>query len=80
MPKFPNTLPFVAMNRPIRVESSVRDLDVEGTIPSEVKGAFFRAVPDPAHPPLHEDDITLSADGMISRFLFADGQVDHDIK
>ncbi|HTQ36870.1 MAG TPA: carotenoid oxygenase family protein [Steroidobacteraceae bacterium] len=80
MPKFPNTLPFVAMNRPIRIESSVRDLDVEGTIPPEVKGAFFRAVPDPAHPPLHEDDITLSADGMVSRFLFADGQVDHDIR
>jgi carotenoid cleavage dioxygenase len=80
MPKFPNTLPFVAMNPPIRVESSVRDLDVEGTIPPEVKGAFFRAVPDPAHPPLFEDDITLSADGMVSRFLFQDGQVDHDIR
>jgi carotenoid cleavage dioxygenase len=80
MPKFPNTLPFVAMNRPIRIESSVRDLEVEGTIPPEVTGAFFRAVPDPAHAPLHADDITLSADGMVSRFLFEGGQVDHDIK
>ncbi len=53
VPKFPNTLPFVAMNRPLRIESSVRNLEVEGTIPPEVKGAFFRAVPDPAHAPLH---------------------------
>ncbi len=80
MPKFPNTLPFVAMNRTLRTESSVRDLDVEGTIPPESAGAFFRAVPDPAHAPMFDDDITLSADGMVSRFLFEGGQVDHDIK
>jgi carotenoid cleavage dioxygenase-like enzyme len=80
MPKFPNTLPFIALNRPLRIESSVRNLDVEGVIPADVKGAFFRAVPDPAHPPLFEDDITLSADGMVSRFLFEGGQVDYDIK
>ncbi|MFO7326455.1 MAG: carotenoid oxygenase family protein, partial [Pseudomonadota bacterium] len=80
MPKFPNTLPFIGLNRPVRIEASIRNLDVEGEIPADVRGAFFRAVPDPAHPPLYEDDITLSADGMVSRFLFEDGQVDYDIR
>lgn len=80
MPKFPNTLPFIGLNRPVRIEASIRNLDVEGRIPDDVRGAFFRAVPDPAHPPLYEDDITLSADGMVSRFLFEDGQVDYDIR
>ena len=80
MPKFPNTLPFIALNRPVRIEASVQDLEVEGAIPEDIKGAFFRAVPDPAHAPMFEDDVTLSADGMIARFLFEGGQVDYDIK
>ncbi|MET0280153.1 MAG: carotenoid oxygenase family protein [Steroidobacteraceae bacterium] len=80
MPKFPETLPYIALNRPVRVEASIRNLHVEGTIPPEVEGAFFRAVPDPAHAPMFDDDITLSADGMIARFLFEGGQVDYDIK
>jgi carotenoid cleavage dioxygenase-like enzyme len=80
MPKFPNTLPYIALNRPVRIEASIRNLEVEGTIPADVQGAFFRAVPDPAHAPLFDDDITLSADGMIARFLFEGGQVDYDIK
>jgi carotenoid cleavage dioxygenase-like enzyme len=80
MPKFPNTIEFTALNRPVRLEASVRNLHVEGTIPREIEGAFFRAVPDPAHAPLFEDDIALSGDGMVSRFLFENGQVDYDIR
>jgi len=80
MSKYPNTIHFTALNRPVRLEASIRNLEVEGTIPPEIEGAFFRAVPDPAHPPLHEDDHALSGDGMVSRFLFENGQVDYDIK
>ena len=80
MSKYPNTIHFTALNRPVRLEASIRNLDVEGTIPAEIQGAFFRAVPDPAHPPLHEDDHALSGDGMVSRFLFENGHVDYDIK
>jgi carotenoid cleavage dioxygenase len=32
------------------------------------------------YPPLHEDDVVLSGDGMISRFLFEDGHVDCAIR
>ncbi len=80
MPKFPNTVQFNALNRPVRLEVAIRNLDVEGTIPAEIEGAFFRAVPDPAHPPLFDDDIALSGDGMVSRFLIENGHVDYDIR
>lgn len=80
MPQYPDTVQFTALNRPVRLEASIRNLDVEGTIPRQIEGAFFRAVPDPAHPPLFDDDIALSGDGMISRFLIENGQVDYDIR
>jgi carotenoid cleavage dioxygenase len=77
---YPKTPQFTGLNAPVRVEWEARDLEVEGEIPAEIEGAFFRAVPDPAHPPLFEDDNYLSGDGMVSRFLFKDGRVDHAIK
>ena len=57
-----------------------RNLQVEGRIPDDIQGAFFRAVPDPAHPPLFADDSILSGDGMISCFRFENGAVDHEIR
>jgi carotenoid cleavage dioxygenase-like enzyme len=80
MNAFPQTIHFIGSNTPRRLELSVRDLEVEGTIPPEIEGAFFRAVPDNAHAPMFEDDIALSADGMIARFNFEAGAVDFDIK
>jgi len=80
MTGFPDTVQFTGLNVPVRIEASVRDLEVEGTIPPEINGAFFRAVPDPAHPPMFEDDVALNHDGMIARFLFENGAVDYDIK
>jgi carotenoid cleavage dioxygenase len=65
---------------PRRREISVRDLEVEGEIPAEVEGAFFRAVPDNAHAPMYEDDIALNHDGMVARFNFEKGAVDFDIR
>ncbi|WP_287459002.1 carotenoid oxygenase family protein [Sphingomonas sp.] len=80
MGAFPTTIHFTGLNTPVRTECAIRDLEVIGTIPPEISGAFFRAVPDPAHPPMFADDIVLSGDGMISRFLIADGYVDYDIR
>jgi carotenoid cleavage dioxygenase len=77
---FPKTIHFMGLNTPVGVEASVRNLEVEGQIPPEIRGAFFRAVPDPGVPPKFEDDIVLSGDGMIARFLFEDGAVDYDIR
>ena len=80
MGAFPQSIHFIGTNMPRRIEMSARDLQVEGEIPAEIEGAFFRAVPDNAHAPMFEDDIALNADGMISRFLFENGHVDFDIK
>ena len=73
MNAFPDTPQFNALNRPMRIEWQACGLEVEGEIPAEIEGAFFRAVPDPAHAPMFEDDIALSGDGMVARFQFEDG-------
>ena len=80
MTAFPKTYHFAGLNTPVGIEASVRNLPVLGEIPREVEGAFFRAVPDPAHAPKHADDNMLSGDGMIARFLIEGGAVDYDIK
>jgi carotenoid cleavage dioxygenase-like enzyme len=80
MGAFPRTIHFIGSNTPRRTEISIRNLEVEGTVPPEVEGAFFRAVPDGAHAPMFEDDIALNHDGMIARFNFENGAVDFDIK
>ena len=80
MGAFPQTIHFIGSNTPRRTEISIRNLEVEGQIPPEVEGAFFRAVPDNAHAPMFEDDIGLNHYGMIGRFYFEGGAVDFDIK
>lgn len=80
MGAFPKTIHFTGLNTPVRTETSIRNLPVIGDLPAEIEGSFFRAVPDPAHAPMHEDDIVLSGDGMISRFRFENGHVDYDIR
>src|SRR6187551_3984188 len=80
MNAFPQSIHFIGSNFPRRAEISIRNLAVEGEIPAEIDGAFFRAVPDNAHAPMFDDDVALNADGMVSRFSFHDGAVDYDIK
>jgi len=80
MGAFPGTIHFTGLNTPVGIEASVRNLDVIGVIPPEVQGAFFRAVPDPAVPPKFADEIALSGDGMVARFLIENGAVDYDIR
>ena len=77
---YPDTPEFMGLNTPVRTESHAPNLVVKGTLPPELEGAFFRAVPDPAFPPRYEGDTAISGDGMISRFLFKNGRVDHDIR
>jgi carotenoid cleavage dioxygenase len=80
MGAFPQTIHFIGSNQPRRMEISIRDLTVEGEIPADIDGAFFRAVPDNAHAPMFDDDIALNADGMIAKFNFENGAVDFGIK
>jgi carotenoid cleavage dioxygenase len=74
--EFPDTPEYTGLNTPIGEEYELRHLDVEGRVPADVEGTFFRAVPDPAYPPYMEDGgAVLSGDGMISAVRFAGGKV-----
>ena len=81
MSAFPQTIYFQGPNEPVGQEIDLRGLKVEGTLPAEVRGSFYRAVPDPAFPPMFDNDHTLSGDGMISSLSFnADGTADFAIR
>jgi carotenoid cleavage dioxygenase-like enzyme len=73
---FPATMDFSGFNAPSRVEADVHDLIVEGEIPAEISGRWYRMTPDPQYPPSYADDTYLSGDGMISMLKFQGGFVD----
>jgi carotenoid cleavage dioxygenase len=74
---FPETFDFSGFNEPSRVECEIFDLEIEGAVPKEINGAWFRLTPDHAFPPMLGHDTLISGDGMISRFSFEDGHVDY---
>lgn len=81
MTGFPQHPNYVGLNRPLGEEYDLADLVVEGEVPAEVEGCFFRAVPDPAFPPFMEDGgAILSGDGMISAIRFAGGKASFSIR
>ena len=73
---FPNSPDFIGHNAPSRIECDLFDLVVEGTLPQDLDGTWFRSIPDPQFPPMLGDDTNLSGDGMVSAFVFANGHVD----
>ena len=76
MKGFPDTLEYIGLNTPIGEEYDIESLSVEGDIPGEVEGSFFRAVPDPAFPPFIEDGgAIISGDGTVSAIHFSGGKV-----
>ena len=76
MADFPQTPDYFGLNEPQGEEYRIEDLEVEGTVPPEVDGTFFRAIPDPAFPPFIEDSAaSLSGDGMVSAVRFEGGKV-----
>ena len=76
MAKFPKTPSYTGVFEPIRIECDVADLDIEGDVPADLDGAFYRVQPDPKFPPRLGDDIAFNGDGMISMFRFKGGRVD----
>ncbi|WP_068074791.1 carotenoid oxygenase family protein [Novosphingobium lentum] len=72
MSGFPQTPHFTGLNQPVGREVELHGLAVQGTLPAEVRGSFYRAVPDPHYPPKFADDNVLSGDGMVSRLSFND--------
>jgi carotenoid cleavage dioxygenase-like enzyme len=74
---FPKTPAFSGYNAPSRVEADIFDLEIEGELPPELNGVWYRMTPDPQFPPRLGDDFYISGDGMISAFRFEGGHVDY---
>jgi carotenoid cleavage dioxygenase-like enzyme len=81
MQTFPATPDYSGLNAPIAEEYELNALAVEGRIPSDVEGSFFRATPDPAFAPYMEDSAaSLSGDGMISAVRIVAGRASFAIR
>lgn len=61
-----------------RVEAEIVDCEVEGILPADLDGTFFRVGPDPQYPkpPQFAHDIDFDGEGHASMFRIKDGHVD----
>ncbi|KAF2008787.1 carotenoid oxygenase [Aaosphaeria arxii CBS 175.79] len=75
---FPRVYQMSAWNHDVmRFEGDVYELEVIGSLPTDLHGAFYRVQPDHAFPPMFgEDEIPLNGDGNICCFYFENGHVD----
>jgi carotenoid cleavage dioxygenase-like enzyme len=62
-----------------RSEGTIYDCEVEGVIPADLDGAFFRVGPDPQYPkaPQYSGDIPFDGEGHASMFRIKGGRVDY---
>lgn len=61
--EFPPEPQFSGFMEPCSFEGECRDLEVEGTIPAEIGGCFFRVMPNPQFPPYVENDFVSGRSG-----------------
>lgn len=61
----------------LRFEGEIFDCEVEGEIPRDIRGTFYRLGGDWLYPPKSPQDAPFSADGHISMFRFSNGRVDY---
>ena len=61
---------------PLTAEFTAPDLVIEGEMPRELNGTFYRNGPNPQVPPENEYHF-FTGDGMIHAFRFDDGRVSH---
>lgn len=74
--KFPDLLIYRGYAAPVRIEADVYDLEVEGEIPVELNGAYYRMSADPQYPPLLGEDIFINGDGMMHSVRLENGHAD----
>jgi carotenoid cleavage dioxygenase len=75
---FPDIPLYEGWGRPLRVESTVRGLElISGHLPEGLEGAWYRGGPDRQYPPMLGDDIFIDGEGMAHMFRFKGGQVDY---
>lgn len=74
--RWPDTPKFRGFFAPSRIEADVYDLEVEGSIPTDLNGAFYRAAADTRYPPRFAGDTYINGDGMIHMVRFDNGHAD----
>jgi len=74
--QFPNTPGFTAFNAPYRMNIDIQDPVVEGEIPTDMNGHFYRVQPDFIYPPRYSNDVPFNGDGNVTLFKFKQGSVD----
>lgn len=73
---FPQHAFLTGPTAPSGVECDAPDLVIEGELPADLRGVYFRNGPDPLYPPREGDEYHwFHGDGMIQRFEFSDGRV-----
>ena len=61
---------------PQRMECDIIDCEIEGRVPADLVGAFYRVGPDYQYP-AHPNNIPFDGDGHVSMFRIAGGRVDY---
>lgn len=61
---------------PMRFEAQIDDCVVEGEIPADIHGTFYRSAADRRFPPLYANDTPYNADGAVDMFRIYQGNVD----
>ncbi|NNH68559.1 carotenoid oxygenase family protein [Nocardia uniformis] len=62
-------------HRPNRMEVDAPDLFIEGELPADLAGVFYRNGAEPLYPPTDEDYHWFDGDGMVYAFFIEDGRV-----
>ena len=62
---------------PLRMESDIQDLIIEGEVPKDLFGSYYRNGPDPQFPPMGGQYHWFAGDGMIHAFNFENGKISY---
>lgn len=73
---FPDIDLYKGWGHPMRTESNVEGLElVEGHLPPELQGTWYRGGADRQYPPMDGEDIFIDGEGMAHMIRFDDGHV-----
>lgn len=67
---------FKGFGAPFRAEVDLFDCEVEGAIPSDINGTFYRVGPDFQYPPRYRNNVPFDGEGHVGMFRFSNGHVD----